>query len=148
VEVRPLREDELELVGARLPLNRLGGGGTYFVAWDGGDPVGHAHVSWQKTTLGIPEIQDVFVLAERRREGIGTELSLAAERLTIERGLDRLSIGASVENEGALRLYKRLGFVDSGLSPQRVRGTVQVRSGPLEVDDTLVYLVKELAANG
>jgi GNAT superfamily N-acetyltransferase len=53
---------------------------TYLVAWDGGEPVGHAHISWNRTTLGIPEIQDVFVPPELRGRGIGTELARSTLR--------------------------------------------------------------------
>jgi GNAT superfamily N-acetyltransferase len=114
------------------------------VAWDGGEPVGHAHVAWDRTTLGIPEIQDVFVPPQLRGRGIGTELSRAAEQLARERGHARVSISVSVANEGALRLYKRLGYGDAGLPPQRVQGTILIRGKPVEVDDTLLYLVKDL----
>jgi GNAT superfamily N-acetyltransferase len=116
------------------------------VAWEGGDPIGHAHVAWEKTTLGVPEIGDVFVPAELRRGGIGTELSKAAERMALARGHRQISISASIANEGALRLYRRLGYRDAGLPPKRVRGTIVVRGGPMEVDDTLLYLIKDLAA--
>jgi GNAT superfamily N-acetyltransferase len=115
------------------------------VAWDGGDPVGHAHIAWEQTTLGVPEIGDVFVPAELRGRGIGTELSEAAERLACTRGHRQISISASIANDGALRLYRRLGYRDAGLPPKRVQGTIVVRSGPMEVDDTLLSLIKDLA---
>jgi GNAT superfamily N-acetyltransferase len=117
------------------------------VAWDGTEPVGHAHVAWKGTTLGIPEIQDVFVLPEARGRGVGTQLSQAAERLAQERGHLHVSISAGIANEGALRLYRRLGYRKSDLPPQRVRGTILIRGRPVEVDDTLVYLVKSLAVD-
>jgi ribosomal protein S18 acetylase RimI-like enzyme len=115
------------------------------VAWDGSDPVGHAHVAWEETTLGVPEIGDVFVPAELRGRGIGTELSDAAERMASMRGHRQISISASTANEGALRLYRRLGYRDAGLPPKRVEGTIMVRTGPMEVDDTLQYLIKDIA---
>jgi hypothetical protein len=51
--IRPLVPDELELVGARLPLNRLDGAGTYLVAWEAGKPVGHAHIAWGAGTTAM-----------------------------------------------------------------------------------------------
>ena len=141
-----MTEAELPRVDARLQLHRLDSAQTYLVAWDGDEPVGHAHVSWTETKLGAPEIQDVFVPEELRGRGIGTELSRAAERLAHERGHGRISISASVANEGALRLYRRLGYRDAGLGPQRVAGAILIRGKAVEVDDTLVYLVKEIAA--
>ena len=74
---------------AALPLHRLDGAGTYLVAWDGDDPLGHAHFAWGGTRLGVPEIQDVYVLPDRRREGIATALTGAAEALARTRGHDR-----------------------------------------------------------
>jgi ribosomal protein S18 acetylase RimI-like enzyme len=147
IDVRELSAAELELVDARLPLHRLDSAQTYLVAWDGDEPVGHAHICWAPTKLGAPEIQDVFVPEELRGRGIGTKLSRAAEQLAHERGYDRISISASMTNEGALRLYRRLGYRDAGLKPQRVAGTILIRGKPVEVDDTLIYLVKEIAVD-
>jgi GNAT superfamily N-acetyltransferase len=126
-------------------LNRLESAQTYLVAWDGSEPVGHAHVAWEETTLGVPEIGDVFVPAALRGRGIGTELSEAAEQMDRTRGHRQVSISASIANEGALRLYRRLGYRDAGLPPKRVKGTIMVRTGPMEVDDTLLYLIKDIA---
>jgi [ribosomal protein S18]-alanine N-acetyltransferase len=140
-----------------LPLARLGGRGTYLVAWDDGAPVAHAHVAWDDgapvahahvawtdTQLGVPEIQDVFVCDDRRRQGLGTAVTLAAERAAEARGHRRISIGTSIDNDAARGLYEKLGYRDAGAAPVRVQGTIMIRTGPLEVDDTIVYLVKEL----
>src|SRR5207244_4443984 len=56
IDVRELTDAELALVDARLPLHRLDTAQTYLVAWDGDEPVGHAHISWESTKLGAPEI--------------------------------------------------------------------------------------------
>jgi hypothetical protein len=45
---------------------------------------------------------------------------------------------------GKRRLYDRLGYVDAGVEPVRVSGTIMLRGRPFEVDDTLVYLKKAL----
>jgi ribosomal protein S18 acetylase RimI-like enzyme len=144
IEIRLLVEHELELADSALPLHRLGGAGEYLVAWDGKTPIGHAYLAWAETELGVPEIQDVYVLPERRREGIATALTRAAERLVAERGHDRCSLSVGVRNEPASRLYAGLGYADAGLAPKRVRGTIVLRGEPFEVDDTLLYLVKRL----
>jgi GNAT superfamily N-acetyltransferase len=134
-------------IGDRLPLARLGGHQTYLVAWDEGDPVGHAAIAFVDTRLGVPEIHDVFVREERRGQGIGEAVTRAAEELVAERGHRRVSIGYGIANDLAKNLYAKLGYRDAGLPPQRVKGTIMIRTGPLEVDDTLVYLVKELAVD-
>ena len=145
MEIRPLAADEVERVDAVLPLSRLDAAQTYLVAWDGGEPVGHAHLAWAATHLGLPEIQDVYVLPARRREGIATALTEAAEREARARGHDRISLSVSeAGNPAARRLYERLDYVDAGVDRVRVQGTITLRGAPFEVDDTLLYLVKML----
>ena len=144
--VRPLADDELALVDARLPLHRLGQTGTYLVAWDGNEPVAHAFVAWSGTKLGIPEIQDVFVAPDRRRNGVATALSHAAENEVQRRGYDRISLSVGLANQAARALYEKLGYEPAGIDPEHVRGTIVLRGKPLEVDDTLVSLVKPTAS--
>src|SRR5262249_8875379 len=140
IDIRELTDADVARIGDRLPLARLSGRGTHLVAWDGGEPVTQAHISWAETKLGVPEIQDVFVREDRRRRGLGTAVTLAAERIVHARGNRRISLGTSVDNHAARRLYDKLGYRDSGVEPERVYGTIMIRSGPLEVDDTLIYL--------
>jgi hypothetical protein len=48
--VRLLEIEEVAVAAERLPLNRLAQpGGEYLVAWDGSEPVGHAHLDWPTT---------------------------------------------------------------------------------------------------
>jgi GNAT superfamily N-acetyltransferase len=147
IETRLLGGDQVARVDEVLPLSRLDAGGEYLVAWDGDDPVGHAHLASSATELGVPEIQDVYVLPERRREGVATALTRAAEQLVAERGHDRCSLSVGIGNEAARRLYERLGYADAGVAPKRVHGTILIRGEPFEVDDTLVYLVKSVAVD-
>ena len=147
--MRELKPSEVEIVGRHLPLSRLPQHleehSTYLVAWEDAVPVGHAHIALSGTHLGLPEIQDVFVLPELRRRGIASQLTHAAEEEARARGWDRISLSVSRDaNPAASRLYAKLGYAGAGVEPVRVLGQVMLRSGPLEVDDTLVYLVKEL----
>jgi GNAT superfamily N-acetyltransferase len=144
IDIRELTETDVVSIGSRLPLSRLGGHELYLVAWDCVDPVGHAHVRWTRTTLGIPEIQDVFVRPELRRRGIATALTREAERRAVERGYEHISLSYGIANDAARRLYERLGYRNAGLQPQRVQGRVFMRGRPVEVDDTLIYLVKDV----
>ncbi len=132
-----------------LPLSRLDQqieeGSTYLVAWHDEQPVGHAHIAWVGTHLGAPEIQDVFVLPARRRQGIGAQLTDAAEQEARARGWQSISLSVSQEGNLAARsLYAKLGYVDAGVDPVRVSGVIILRGRPFEVDDTLVYLTKSL----
>jgi GNAT superfamily N-acetyltransferase len=153
MEIRPLEPSDRELVDRVLPLSRLDqhdrDGSTYLVAWDGADPVGHAHIAWEATTAGVPELQDVYVLPERRREGIARRLTLAAEDEVRRRGFGTISLSVSAEgNEAARSLYESLGYRDAGLEPVRVLGTIILRGEPFHADDTLVYLSKNLGVRG
>jgi [ribosomal protein S18]-alanine N-acetyltransferase len=144
IDIRALTDADAERIGDRLPLARFPGQQTYLVAWDGDEPVAHAAITWERTKLGVPEVQDVFVLEERRRQGIGEAVMLAAERAIAEHGHRRVSLSYGIANTAARKFYERLGYRDAGIEPQRVQGTIMIRSGPLEVDDTLIYLVKVL----
>jgi GNAT superfamily N-acetyltransferase len=149
VTVSELRPDEVETVDRHLPLSRLDQqrdqGSTYLVAWEDDRPVGHAHVAWSETHLGLPEIQDVFVLPEERGRGIASQLTEAAEGEARRRGWDRISLSVSRDqNPAASQLYAKLGYLDAGVEPLRVLGEIMLRGRPFAVDDTLVYLVKGL----
>ena len=136
-EIRPLApEDVARVVDAGLGLARLPlqGDDMYLVAWQGDQPVGHAHLN----VADPPEIGDIEVLPQHRRRGVGTALMQAAERVAEGRGYDRLRLTVSVDEEGPQALYRGLGYADAGLPPRRVQGTIHIRSGPLEVDDTLL----------
>jgi GNAT superfamily N-acetyltransferase len=149
VTVRELTATELQRVDRHLPLNRLDQyirkGSTYLIAWENDRPVGHAHIAWRGTRLGVPEIQDVYVSPADRRRGIAAMLSNAAEDEARTRGHETISLSVSAEgNPEARRLYARLGYLDAGVAPERVAGVITLRGAPFEVDDTLVYLVKPL----
>ena len=140
-QIRELAPNEVERVCAVLGLARLGqGDGYYLVAWEDDEPVGHAHLA----LTDPPELQDVSVRPEYRRRGVATALASAAEHAVVGRGGDRLRLSVSIDNAAALALYRGLGYADVGIPPRRVHGTIQIRTGPLEVDDTLLTWEKSL----
>ena len=141
-EIRPLRDGDLPLVDALLPLHRLDqpGEGLYLVAWEEGEPVGHGYVAFTDP----PELGDVFVLPQHRRRGIATALTAAAEREVAARGYDLLRLSYGIANDAARRVYERAGYVDAGLPQKRVAGAITIRGERVEVDDTLVYLEKRV----
>ena len=142
-QIRELAPDEAERVAAVLGLSRLGqGNGYYLVAWEDDEPVGHAHLA----LTDPPELQDVSVRPERRRRGVATDLAMAAEGAVVARGMTRLRLSVSVDNDAAQALYRSLGYVDVGVAPKRVQGTIRIRTGTLEVDDTLLTWEKSLEA--
>lgn len=128
-----------------LGLARLDqGDGFYLVAWAGDEPIGHAHLA----LTDPPELQDVSVRPEHRRRGIASALTTAAEREAAARGFDRLRLEVSAGSEPAQALYRKAGYRDCGVPPRRVQGTVMIRTGPLEVDDTLLTWEKRIYQPG
>ena len=124
-----------------LALARLHqGDGFYIVAWNGDEPLGHVYLALTDPA----EVHDVSVRSEHRRRGVASALIAAAEREVRAHGRDRLRIAVGIENEPAL--YRACGYIDAGLPPTRVRGTIQIRTGPIEVDDTLLTWEKRLDA--
>lgn len=149
LSVKELTPAEVEVVDRHLPLSRLdqqaAAGSTYIIAWDDDQPVGHAHVAWEGTHLGLPEIQDVYVVPAHRRRGIASMLTRAAEQAARARGRARISLSVSRDGNPAARtLYEGLGYRDAGVPAVRFVGVITLRGEPLEVDDTLLYLEKDL----
>ena len=140
-QIRRLEAADVDRVGAVLGLARLDqGDGLYLVAWDGDDPLGHAHLA----LTDPPEMQDVAVRPEHRRRGVATALTAATEEEAAARGFDRLTLTVSLDNDAAQALYRGLGYGDAGIPPRRVQGTIQIRTGPIEVDTTLLTWEKRL----
>jgi hypothetical protein len=41
-------------------------------------------------------------------------------------------------------MYHGCGYVDAGIAPKRVKGRIEIRTGPIEVDDTILTWEKVL----
>jgi len=140
--VRRLAADEVERVGTVLGLARLyQGNGFYLVAWENEEPLGHAYLA----LTDPPELQDVQVRPEQRRRGVASAVTSVAEENALSLGFDRLRLEVSEGNTAAQALYRSCGFADIGTPPRRVHGTIMIRTGPIEVDDTLLMWEKTLA---
>jgi ribosomal protein S18 acetylase RimI-like enzyme len=137
-----LADDEVERVGAVLGLARLyQGNGFYLVAWENEEPLGHAYLA----LTDPPELQDVQVRPEQRRRGVASAVTSVAEEQACSLGFDRLRLQVSEGNTAAQALYRRCGYADIGAPPRRVHGTITIRTGTIEVDDTLLTWEKTLA---
>jgi ribosomal protein S18 acetylase RimI-like enzyme len=55
-------------------------------------------------------VSGVAVFPEHRGRGIGTRLLATTEQQAVSYGLTRLSLICLEQNQGAMRLYSRLGF--------------------------------------
>ncbi|MFC4448345.1 GNAT family N-acetyltransferase [Halorussus aquaticus] len=78
----------------------------------------------QDVTRGV--VQNIFVVPERRGEGIGSELLRAAERRLAESGADALALEVMADNDAARRFYRRHGY-----APHRVELEKSVESDTL-----------------
>jgi ribosomal protein S18 acetylase RimI-like enzyme len=140
--VRRLADDEVERVGAVLGLARLHqANGFYLVAWEEEEPLGHVYLA----LTDPPELQDVQVRPEQRRMGVASAMTSAAEQKALSLGFNRLRLEVSEGNTAAQALYKGCGFADIGSPPRRVHGTIMIRTGPIQVDDTLLTWEKTLS---
>ena len=134
-EIRPLAPDEVERVTAVLGLARLDqDDGVYLVAWEGDEPSGHARLAFTEP----PELQDLSVRPKQRRRGVASALVAAVEGEARRHGFARIRLQVSADNGPAQALFRACGYLDVGIPPQRVRGTIVLRTGPLEVDDVLL----------
>ena len=63
---------------------------------------------------GRMEIESLFVRDEYRRKNVATELVKFMEKEAIKRNLFHFHILVNIDNTSAVKLYKKLGFNDSG----------------------------------
>jgi ribosomal protein S18 acetylase RimI-like enzyme len=88
-------------------------GNTLLVA-RAGEIVGFAMVAVetgafeQDCTRGI--VENLYVVPERRGEGVGTALIESAEARLVDRGADVVTIEVMAENGRARELYRRVGY--------------------------------------
>jgi RimJ/RimL family protein N-acetyltransferase len=103
------------------------------VAETGGEVVGNVLVSVDRG-VATEHIGVLSITIDKawRDVGIGTEMVAAAQRWTRERGLRKLSLGVFPDNERALAVYEKRGFVREGLRRQ------QYRAGDVFRDEVLM----------
>jgi RimJ/RimL family protein N-acetyltransferase len=82
-----------------------------FAAVCGSQVIGSIHV--HASPHGFGEI-GMCVAREWRDRGVGSALVAAAIAWARERGLHKLSLGVFADNERAISLYRKFGFVEEG----------------------------------
>jgi GNAT superfamily N-acetyltransferase len=166
LDIRSIAEIDVALIEKRFPqggvtkhAERLDrqqkGDATYLIAWRKGTPVGHALLNWggsrdehvaKQLKSPCPDVEDLFVLAELRSQGIGGQLLGFAEQLASTRGYSFLGLSVAAEtNEAARRLYERLGYQDAHFGEYVERGAYVDSHGQRRTwEETCIYLIKDL----
>jgi ribosomal protein S18 acetylase RimI-like enzyme len=67
-------------------------------------------ISWKELRDACGFIHDILVEERGRRNGVATALMEAAMAWLKEQGAPRVVLGTAEQNEGAQRLFERLGF--------------------------------------
>src|SRR3989344_3535150 len=96
------------------------------LAFDGSEAVGYITIVFGKfQKVGETAYIVVGVRASHQGKGVGTALLSSAEDFARSRGMHRMELEVFERNEGAIRLYEKLGYVVEG----RRREAVKTESG-------------------
>jgi ribosomal protein S18 acetylase RimI-like enzyme len=91
--------------------------GTQLLArGDGGEPLGFATVFWSWQTLSAARVavmNDLFVVPETRKQGVGRALIEECRRRAGERGVAELVWETALDNETAQHLYRSVDARES-----------------------------------
>jgi GNAT superfamily N-acetyltransferase len=67
----------------------------------------------------VAELQSMYVVERNRGRGVGARLVEAFFDWARDRQAERLSVTAYAANDGAVRFYQRMGFVDRSVLLER-----------------------------
>jgi ribosomal protein S18 acetylase RimI-like enzyme len=122
VVIRPFRRDDVDR-WTRTPSHRqhvidgLKQAGDYLAAvLPDGRIVGKIGIRYDEHP-GAGTVFQFDVVEDLRNKGIGTALIGRAEQVIRDHGCDRVTLGVEESNDGAIRLYRRLGYQEFGTEP-------------------------------
>lgn len=93
----------------RLTLNES----VIFIAKNNGQYLGFTQLYPTFSSISMKRVwilNDLFVAAEARNQGVGEQLLQAAKTFARESGAKSLTLSTAHDNDGAQRLYERFGF--------------------------------------
>jgi GNAT superfamily N-acetyltransferase len=121
------------------------------LAWWGQRPVGYGTLLWQSRNTAfrqadIPEINNLVIEAEVRRQGIGKRMIGYLEESALEAGKSAIGIGVGLYADygPAQRLYIDLGFRPDGRGITYDNETVHPGSTVRVDDELVIWLTKPL----
>ena len=97
--------------------------GRIFVAREGSEVVGMATLLYTVSTAEGGKaalFEDLIVEPRHRRKGIGSKLAYYVIQQARAEGVRRITLLTDLENDTALGLYRKLGFVDSPMQAMRL----------------------------
>jgi GNAT superfamily N-acetyltransferase len=86
----------------------------YFQAWIGNNAIGFMHLMPSTNTLAMRPIwflEDLYVDASARGQGVATALLSYAEAFARDTGAERLTLATAYDNLVAQHIYQKLGYV-------------------------------------
>jgi GNAT superfamily N-acetyltransferase len=165
--IRPLNEDDPAVIAvafAQMGWNKpeaqyrqyleeqAAGTRTCFIAIVVGQFAGYVTVNWRPSYPGfseprIPEIQDLNVLRQFRRQGIASRLLDRAEaEVARHSGIVGIGVGLHPGYNGALRLYVKRAYMPDGRGVTYRDRYVDEGSQVLLDDDLVLHFTKQLRA--
>lgn len=122
---------------------------VYIAKWKG-KFCGYVTLKWQSDYQAfreqdIPEISDLNVLPDYRKNGIGTTLIQACEELAKQKGKKIIGMGVGlIEDYGsAQRLYFKLGYIPDGKGLHYRNEVIKYGTQVIADDDLTIYLIKQ-----
>jgi ribosomal protein S18 acetylase RimI-like enzyme len=85
-------------------------GKLVLIAEDGGEPVGYAF--GELDPQGYAHVNIVYVVPERRRQGVATALLAAFGERARTQGIEHLTLDVATRNEAGREAWRRLGFTE------------------------------------
>ncbi|HEX6128606.1 MAG TPA: GNAT family protein [Candidatus Limnocylindria bacterium] len=99
-----------------------GGGGLALVAESDGEVIGNVLVSLERNAVSSHVGTLSIVIAKGWRDvGIGSDMVRSAQDWCREHGLEKLALAVFPDNERAIAVYERSGFVREGLRRRQYR---------------------------
>jgi len=132
--------DELVLEAFLAKIGQLSAAGSYVVAEDGGKIVGHAFVE-RMPLAALRHVTRLTVVVHPAQtgQGIGTALVQHLQSWArAERDVEKIELLVRSTNTGAVKLYRRLGFVEEG----RFKNRVRLSDGQLVDDLAMAWFAK------
>ena len=119
-------------------------------AFDGDRYVGHAKLVWTPDYIhfreaGIPEVNDLNVLPNYRKQGVGTQLIQRCEKTAATR-CRQIGIGVGLHPgyNAAQRLYTKLGYILDGHGVHYDGVPVEIGQSYRFDDELIIYFTKSL----